>query len=479
MFLTATLTLNPSSPTDRVALDEEGGKSDLPEVDALSTSRVLQQLVLTMRDAGLTNASLLSHDGQMLFEDWTGKEDDLTEAVREFGKKSSIDARQQFRSLRLVLDHQGPVLNIVVDARVDSVRNLATHAFEIHLTGFLQAFHADDEMSPEQHQLFGQLFEEQEAYEQVCQAARVEFHQLIESIRSACLSRMQLERIKTDVMLKMVQADPQPLAAIIEWRNLFDPESVCQDDVLYCYFWHQNCRDHLIDIQNCELVDGKGTTVHRYYRPDIDEPRSSMHGATSTKTRSNPLRNFSIPKDRLPSGTFSILGPSTREMWEVVAREIGAEFVIDGFLQNDRIVYVLGTQAITLDTFIVPGRGDNDSDTIWTSIDAKINSPLKFQCEISPRKTWDAVKSLVGSLNDIEIGDRAFDEAFVIRGTAPEAIKEFLSDSHLRKLIKPGMSLSISNRITQEFPGITMNAESLVRRFELFIELLQRLEELQ
>jgi len=163
----------------------------------------------------------------------------------------------------------------------------------------------------------------------------------------------------------------------------------------------------------------------------------------------------------------------------VVAREIGAEFVIDGFLQNDRIVYVLGTQAITLDTFIVPGRGDNDSDTIWTSIDAKINSPLKFQCEISPRKTWDAVKSLVGSLNDIEIGDRAFDEAFVIRGTAPEAIKEFLSDSHLRKLIKPGMSLSISNRITQEFPGITMNAESLVRRFELFIELLQRLEELQ
>ena len=42
MFLTATLTLNPSSPTDRVALDEERGKSDLPEVDALSTSRVLQ-----------------------------------------------------------------------------------------------------------------------------------------------------------------------------------------------------------------------------------------------------------------------------------------------------------------------------------------------------------------------------------------------------------------------------------------------------
>ena len=110
MFLTATLTLNPSSPTDRVASADEGGKPDLPEVDVLSTSGVLQQLVLTMRDAGLTNASLLSHDGEVLFEDWTGTEDDLTDAIREFGKKSSIEARQKFRSLRLVLDHQGPVL---------------------------------------------------------------------------------------------------------------------------------------------------------------------------------------------------------------------------------------------------------------------------------------------------------------------------------------------------------------------------------
>ena len=478
MFLTATLSLNPSAPTEYVASDDEGGESELPEAEVLSTSRTLQQLVLTMRDAGVTDASLLSRDGQVLFEDWTGTEDDLTEAVREFGRKSSTAAKQNFRSLRLVLDHQGLLLNVVIDARVASVQKANVQSVEFHLTGFLQAFHADDDLSPEQHTSFGQLFEEQEGYDHVCQAARSDFYQLIGAIRSACLKRMKVEQIKTDVMMKIVQTDAQPLAAIIEWRRLFDPTSMCEDDVLYCYLWHQKCLDYQVDIKNCELIDGNGTVEHRYYRPNVDEPRSSTPGSTSTITGINPLHGFCIPRERLPSGTFSILGPSTREMWESLAGEIGAEFVIDGFSRNHRVVYILGTQAITLDAFIVPGRGD-DPDRTWTRLEAKVDAPVKFQCEISRKGVWDVVRSLFGDLDDVEIGDESFDEAFVVKGNYPAAIQSLLSDSYLRKLIarQPRLHLAIFNEITFECPGEMKDAELLVRLFELFIELLQRIEE--
>ena len=47
MFLTATLSLNPSAPIEYVASDGECGKSELLEHETFSTSGILQQFVLT------------------------------------------------------------------------------------------------------------------------------------------------------------------------------------------------------------------------------------------------------------------------------------------------------------------------------------------------------------------------------------------------------------------------------------------------
>jgi hypothetical protein len=50
MFLTATLSLNPSVSTEYVASDNEVGKSELLEHETFLTSSILQQLVPTMRE---------------------------------------------------------------------------------------------------------------------------------------------------------------------------------------------------------------------------------------------------------------------------------------------------------------------------------------------------------------------------------------------------------------------------------------------
>ena len=63
MFLTATLSLNPSAATEYVASDYEDEKPELLEHETFSTSSILQQLVLTMRDVGIKDAMVLSHDG--------------------------------------------------------------------------------------------------------------------------------------------------------------------------------------------------------------------------------------------------------------------------------------------------------------------------------------------------------------------------------------------------------------------------------
>ena len=49
MFLTATLSLNPSTQTEYVASDNEDEKSELLEHETFSTSSLLQRLVLTIR----------------------------------------------------------------------------------------------------------------------------------------------------------------------------------------------------------------------------------------------------------------------------------------------------------------------------------------------------------------------------------------------------------------------------------------------
>jgi hypothetical protein len=58
MFLTATLSLNPSAPTEDVASDNEVGKSKLMEHETFSMSSILQQFVLTMRDVGITDSTV-------------------------------------------------------------------------------------------------------------------------------------------------------------------------------------------------------------------------------------------------------------------------------------------------------------------------------------------------------------------------------------------------------------------------------------
>jgi len=237
MFLVATLALNPSDPTEFVASGSD--ESQLEEHETFSTSRILQQLVLTMKDCGITDAALLSRDGQKLYEDWDGEDDDLTKALREFARQSTAESRESFQTLRLVLDHRGTLLSIVVDVRVTRVHEVDMHPIEIRLAGFLRVFRADDELSEEMLQLLDRVFESQDGYQEVCVEALKEFRELVDSLQAACRKHLDVDWLETDCAMRIIEAPRNPAAAIAEWPRLFDHTSVSRDDVLYCYLWHQ------------------------------------------------------------------------------------------------------------------------------------------------------------------------------------------------------------------------------------------------
>lgn len=187
----------------------------------------------------------------------------------------------------------------------------------------------------------------------------------------------------------------------------------------------------------------------------------------------------------------SIFGPSKDEIWRQIASDIAGEFIDGGFWGENAVTYNHGEWRIILDTRTETTYSGTMMMTVqYTRMRAPFVNRDGLYFDISLEGFLSSIGRLFG-MRDIVIGDRFFDDRFLIKGNSPEKIKLLLADERIRELIRkqPKVHLRIKDDegiFGADFPdgvdelyfecaGVIKEAEALKDLFELFCRILERL----
>lgn len=183
----------------------------------------------------------------------------------------------------------------------------------------------------------------------------------------------------------------------------------------------------------------------------------------------------------------TLFGPSRREVWTQLAEGIGAQYVDGGFWRGDKVVAEHGPWTITLDTYTV---SNGKSSTTYTRLRAPYVSAGGFHFTIYRKSIFSPIGKLLG-MQDIEIGDPLFDDAFIIKSNGEAAVRRLLASPRLRALISAQPSIYFSVKDDEgwfgtQFPegvdelyfqvmGVIRDVERLEKLYELFAATLEEL----
>ena len=182
-----------------------------------------------------------------------------------------------------------------------------------------------------------------------------------------------------------------------------------------------------------------------------------------------------------------VFGPSRSEIWRQLAEEIGGRYVEAGLRQGARVQGSHGEWTVTLDTYTVPvGK----TYVTYTRMRAPYVNPDGFRFTVYRRNIFSGMATFLG-MQDVEIGDRAFDEAFVIKATDEGRVRTLFSSPRLRELIDAQRNVHFSvkddegcfganfpdgvDELYFAVPGVIHDVERLKLLYELFAETLDRL----
>lgn len=183
-------------------------------------------------------------------------------------------------------------------------------------------------------------------------------------------------------------------------------------------------------------------------------------------------------------------GPSREEIWRQVAVVIGGNYIAGDFWSNrSRVEAAHGQWIVTLDTHAV---STGKSTIVYTRMRAPYVNPGKFRFTIYRRGLFSNFGKKLG-MQDVAIGDPAFDDAFIIKGNDENKLRQFFSDARLRELIsaQPSIHFSVKDDEnsfwnSRSFPpdvdelyfevvGVIKDVDRLKHLFDLFAETLDQL----
>ncbi|HEV3166336.1 MAG TPA: DUF3137 domain-containing protein [Isosphaeraceae bacterium] len=180
-------------------------------------------------------------------------------------------------------------------------------------------------------------------------------------------------------------------------------------------------------------------------------------------------------------------GPSKDEVWQQLCQEIGADFVAGGFWGGGKVQAHVGPWTITLDTFTV---SDGHTSHTLTRMRAPYVNPDGFRFTIYRKGVFSELGKLLG-MQDIEVGDPDFDEAFIIKGSDEYKVRDLFSPPQIRALLQtqPAIRLEVKDDegwFQTRFPdgvdelhfqthGVIRDVERLKKLYDLFAEILDRL----
>ena len=119
-------------------------------------------------------------------------------------------------------------------------------------------------------------------------------------------------------------------------------------------------------------------------------------------------------------------GPSKDEMWRQLSQEIGAEFVEGGFWKGNKVQAHVGPWTITLDTY-TESTGEIITSPTPACVLPYVN-PEGFRFTIYRKGFFSDLGKLLG-MQDIEVGDPEFDEAFIIKGNDESKVRDLFANT--------------------------------------------------
>jgi hypothetical protein len=180
-------------------------------------------------------------------------------------------------------------------------------------------------------------------------------------------------------------------------------------------------------------------------------------------------------------------GPNQAEVWQHLCNEIGADFVAGGFWKGNRVQAHVRAWTITLDTYTV---SDGHTHQVFTRMRAPYVNPDGFRFTIYRKGLLSNLGKLLG-MQDIEVGEPEFDEAFVIKGNDDYKVQKLCSNKKVRELIEvqPQIRLEVKDSegwFGPRFPddvdelyfqvhGVIKDVERLKSLYELFAAVLDQL----
>jgi hypothetical protein len=125
-------------------------------------------------------------------------------------------------------------------------------------------------------------------------------------------------------------------------------------------------------------------------------------------------------------------GPSKDEVWRQLSHEIGAEFVVGGFWKGNKVQAHVGPWTVTLDIY---AESSGESHVTYTRLRAPYVNPDGFRFTIYRKSILSDLGKLLG-MQDIEVGDPEFDEAFIIKGNDEERVCDLFAKPKIRHMVQ-------------------------------------------
>jgi hypothetical protein len=180
--------------------------------------------------------------------------------------------------------------------------------------------------------------------------------------------------------------------------------------------------------------------------------------------------------------TESIFGPVKEEVWQQLSEQLGAQFVRGGSWHGDKVVARVKEWTVTLDTFEEPAT---TGGVPYTRLQCPFENADKFSFTIYRKGLLSGLGKLFG-MQDIIIGDEAFDRAFVIKGNDVAKVKELFADARVRELLsaQPDAHLAIADfdgvpggvdELLFRIPGLLDRVDLLRGLYDLFAAVLERM----
>jgi hypothetical protein len=131
----------------------------------------------------------------------------------------------------------------------------------------------------------------------------------------------------------------------------------------------------------------------------------------------------------------SLFGKKYQAVWKQFAKDHNGTFILANDGNNDGVIIFYQDFKIIFDSYthiIVVGSSSTEIEFTRVKVELSLADNLKFK--LLRKGFVDSIGKLFGA-QDIVIGDREFDKAFLIKGNNDFKIQQLFSNTSIRKLV--------------------------------------------